>query len=94
MSELIELTIMNQRYKISSDKDKKYLEQLASYVNSKADEISKKSRSVDSLNVAVLTALNIADDFFTMQIETNSESARILEKANKVYQYMLYSSVS
>lgn len=90
MSELIELTIMNQKYKINSDKDKKYLEQLAYYVNSKADEISKNTRSVDSLNIAVLIALNIADDFFSMQIKANSESTRILEKVNNVYQSMLH----
>ncbi len=91
MGDFIELTIMNQRYIINSDKDKKYLEQLASYVNNKADELSKGTKSADSLSIAVLTALNIADEFFSAQVQTDKESTRVLEKVNNVYQYILHS---
>ena len=91
MGDFIELTIMNQRYIINSDKDKKYLEQLASYVNNKADELSKGTKSADSLSIAVLTALNIADEFFSVQMEADKESTRVLEKVNNVYQYILHS---
>jgi cell division protein ZapA len=35
---------------------------VARYVNEKMDEVLKKTRSVSTLNVAILTALNIADD--------------------------------
>ncbi|MBM4309026.1 MAG: cell division protein ZapA, partial [Deltaproteobacteria bacterium] len=34
----------------------------ARYVNEKMDEVLKKTRSVSTLNVAILTALNLADD--------------------------------
>jgi cell division protein ZapA len=35
---------------------------VARYVNEKMDEVLKKTKSVSTLNVAILTALNIADD--------------------------------
>jgi cell division protein ZapA len=35
---------------------------VAQYVNEKMEEVLKKTRSVSTLNVAILTALNIADD--------------------------------
>ena len=88
MSELIELKILNRKFILNSDKDRNYLESLAEYVNAKADEVVKKTRSVDSFNIAVLTALNIADDFISDKMETNSESRRVLEKVNNIYKYI------
>ncbi|MHB1665382.1 MAG: cell division protein ZapA [bacterium] len=88
MDDIVELKILNQKYLINSDKTKKYLEELAAYINNKADEVSKKTKSADSLNIAVLTALNIADDYLSMQIETNNESKRVLEKVNNIYNYI------
>jgi len=35
---------------------------VAKYVNEKMEEVLKKTKSVSTLNVAILTALNIADD--------------------------------
>ncbi|MCL4427536.1 MAG: cell division protein ZapA [Deltaproteobacteria bacterium] len=92
MSELVELTILNHKFILNSDKDKKYLERLASYVNTKADEVLKGTKSIDSFNVAVLTALNIADDFMSDKIEVNNESKRVLDKVNNIYNYISKSS--
>jgi cell division protein ZapA (FtsZ GTPase activity inhibitor) len=92
MSELIELTILNHKFILNSDKDRKYLERLALYVNAKANEVVKGTKSVDSFNVAVLTALNIADDFMSDKMEINNESKRVLEKVNNIYNYISKSS--
>ena len=92
MSELVELTILNHKFILNSDKDRKYLERLASYVNAKADEVVKRTKSVDSFNVAVLTALNIADDFMSDKMEVNNESKRVLDKVNNIYNYISNSS--
>jgi cell division protein ZapA (FtsZ GTPase activity inhibitor) len=50
--------------------------------------VVKKTRSVDSFNIAVLTALNIADDFMSDKMEINNESRRVLEKVNNIYKYI------
>lgn len=92
MSELVELTILNHKFILNSDKDRKYLERLASYVNAKADEVVRGTKSVDSFNVAVLTALNIADDFMSDKMEVNNESKRVLDKVNNIYNYISKSS--
>ena len=36
--------------------------EVAKYVNEKMEEVLKKTKTVSTLNVAILTALNIADD--------------------------------
>src|SRR6202041_3790164 len=47
--------------------DPEYIEKLASTVDSKMRAVSANSSTVDSLRVAVLAALNIADELMRLQ---------------------------
>lgn len=66
MDKIIEIEIFRQKYKIrvKGDEDEKYVSLLTSYVDQKMHEVAVKSKSADLLKIAVLTALNIADDYF------------------------------
>ncbi|MBN1272057.1 MAG: cell division protein ZapA [Candidatus Aminicenantes bacterium] len=66
---IIEIEIYGQKYKIrvKGEEDEKYIGRLTSYVDQKMREVSTKSNSVDVLKIAVLAALNIADEFFLCQ---------------------------
>jgi cell division protein ZapA len=59
---LIEIKVFGQTYTVKSDAEENHIQAVAQYVNEKMDEVLKKTRSVSTLNVAILTALNIADD--------------------------------
>jgi len=59
---LVEIKVFGQTFTVKSDSEEAHIQEVARYVNEKIDEILKKTRTVSSLNVAVLTALNIADD--------------------------------
>jgi cell division protein ZapA len=63
---IIEIEIFGQKYKIrvKGEEDEKYISSLTSYVDHKMREVALKSKSVDSLKIAVLAALNIADEYF------------------------------
>jgi cell division protein ZapA len=63
---IIEIEIFGQKYKIrvKGEEDEKYISSLTSYVDQKMREIALKSKSVDSIKIAVLAALNIADEYF------------------------------
>ena len=58
----IEIKVFGQTYTVKSDAEEDHVQAVAQYVNEKMDEDLKKTRSVSTLNVAILTALNIADD--------------------------------
>ena len=47
--------------------DPKYLEQLSALVDAKMRAVAQQGTTVDSLRVAVLAALNIADELVTLQ---------------------------
>ena len=56
------VTIFNQTYKIKSGDDPAYVQALASIVDRKMNELSQQTPTVDSLKVAILAAMYIADD--------------------------------
>lgn len=69
IDKIIEIEIYGQKYKIrvKGEEDEKYISHLTSYVDQKMREVAVKSKSVDTLKIAVLASLNIADEFFLSQ---------------------------
>ncbi|NIS62952.1 MAG: cell division protein ZapA [Proteobacteria bacterium] len=64
MERLVEVNIFGQDYTIKTDADAEYIQRIAKYVDEKMDEIVRNTKTVSTLNTAILAALNIADDFF------------------------------
>jgi cell division protein ZapA len=63
----VKIEIYDQVYNVSADQNEEYLTELASYVDGKMRSIAEATKMVDSLKVAVLAALNIADEMFTLR---------------------------
>src|SRR5215204_3829312 len=63
----IRVEIYNQTYNIRSDGDTEYIIQLADFVDSRMREISSGTLTVDSLKVAILAALHIADELHRLK---------------------------
>lgn len=59
----VRVEIYNQTYSIRSDGDNEYILRLAEYVDGKMRDISSGTLTVDSLKVAILAALHIADEY-------------------------------
>lgn len=79
---LVEIKVFGQTYTVKTDAEEDYIQKVARYVNEKMDEVLRKTKSVSTLNVAILTALNIADDLlkerekkeaFLREVETKSK---------------------
>ena len=63
-SRIVTVDIHGQRYPIKSSLDAAYVAELAAYVDEKMTLALKECPSGDTLKVAVLAALNIADEYF------------------------------
>jgi len=59
---LVQVEIFGQSYNLRGDADPSYINDLAEYVDGKMREVSSASTTVDSLKIAILAALNIADE--------------------------------
>ena len=69
IDKIVEIEIYGQRYRIrvKGEEDEKYIGHLTSYVDQKMHEVAVKSKSADATKIAVLAALNIADELFLGQ---------------------------
>ncbi len=63
----IRVEIYNQTYSIRSDGDNEYIHELAEYVDRKMRDIASGTMTVETLKVAILAALHIADEFFQLK---------------------------
>jgi len=76
--------IYQQTYQVRSGDDPEYIKRLAQYVDETMTEVFESTSSVDSIKVAVLAALNIADDYFSTQDELNRLEEAVSEKSEKL----------
>jgi cell division protein ZapA len=86
---VIEIKVFGQTFSVKTDAEEEYIQKVAQYVNEKTEEILRKTKSVSTLNVAILAALNIADDLlkekeqrkaFLREVEVKSKD--LVEKIN------------
>ena len=63
----MKIDIYDQSYNVNAAENEQYVAELAAYVDAKMREVAEATRTVDSLKVAVLAAVNIADELFTLR---------------------------
>ena len=66
---LVHVEIFGQDYAVRGGDDPGYVEKLAAFVDERMKEISRTSGAVDTLRIAVLAALNVADECFHLRDE-------------------------
>src|SRR5438552_18305072 len=78
---VIPVEIQGQRYPIRSALDPEYVARLATYVDEKMRAAADATPTGDSLRLAVLAALNIADELFRCRDANHSRDSRFVERA-------------
>lgn len=68
-SRVVNVEIHGQRYAVRSDLDPEYIAQLALYFDEKMKLASKEIQSTDGLCVAIIAALNVADELFRVRAD-------------------------
>ena len=81
MGSVITVEIAGQRYPIRSALDERYVTELAAYVDQKMRAASDSAPASDMLGLAVLVALNIADEYFRERGQQSSSAGDLNERA-------------
>ncbi len=76
----MEVEILGVTYSLRGEHDPAYLEKLANIVDQRMRAIKEHVSTVDSGRIAVLAALNLADDLVQCTQRQEGEQVRILEK--------------
>ena len=76
----VEVEILGQRMVLKANEDPRHVERIASYVKRKVDEASAHG-PISSAKLALLAALNIADDYFRALDETREFKRQVASKS-------------
>jgi cell division protein ZapA len=79
-SDSVVVEIYDQEYQMKGELDAEYIRELAAFVDGKMRAIADRSHIVDSLRVAVLAALNIADDYHQLKSKRETVSSGVTDR--------------
>lgn len=78
----VTVSIFNEEYVVKGEENPEYIEMLASFVDRRMKMIQQRNPNLSSTKVAVLTALNLADELNKLQ-EDYDELVKNLEEEKK-----------
>ena len=76
--------IFGQVYRLRSDEDAERVRQIAEMVDQKMNRIADRGASVDNYRIAVLAALELADELHTLRERAESRAAELEEKISEL----------
>lgn len=83
MGQPVKIVILDQEYLIRSDENPEQIYKVAAFVNEKLDEARDNSDGLSDKKIAILTALNIASEYFQLLNEREKISADIHRRMQK-----------
>jgi cell division protein ZapA len=84
MGHVISVEIQGHHYPIHSTLDQEYVVRLAQYVDERMGVIGDSTPNADVLRLAILTALNIADELFRCRDANKNCDGQIAERAGEI----------
>ncbi len=88
MSGVIHVDIQGQHYAVKSDLDPAYIMKLSTYVDERMRRAAVEVASADSVRVAVIAALNIADELFRARADGSSLQQDVLKRTTEIEQLL------
>ena len=79
-----DVEIFGSSYHVRGDKDPELLQELAGLVDAKMREIAQQVSTVDTGKIAILAALNIADELLQCRKQQEGERVEIQDKVTRL----------
>jgi cell division protein ZapA len=81
---VIPVEIFGQRYPIRTTLEPEYVSRLATYVDEKMKAASESTTTGDPQRLAVLAALNVADELFRYRETMRAKDGQVAERAEEL----------
>lgn len=88
MKKRFDIEILGQKVSVLSERGDEYVKGVVGYINERAKQIGDASREIPKLSVAILLALNMADELFLLKKERASAEKELEEKFNELILYI------
>ena len=84
LTEAVKVRLFGREYSIRGHGNKKYIETLADFIKERADEIESRATVVSTLDLAILTLLNITDEMFQSKQVKEQTIKELEEKTERL----------
>jgi cell division protein ZapA len=84
MKTSVKVEILGREYSVRSDEGEDRVKRIAAYVDQKMKAISEGTRTVSTLDVAILVAMDIANEYFEALEGQNKLARKIELKSNRL----------
>ncbi|HET57231.1 MAG TPA: cell division protein ZapA [Deltaproteobacteria bacterium] len=88
MKKRFDIRVMDQDFSILSDKEDAYVERVVDFVNDRARETRKAVKDGTDLGIAILVALNIADELFEVRKQREEDMGQMESRAARLIDYI------
>ena len=78
----VRVEIFDQAYNLRAGSDPEYILKLAEYVDSKMRAVAEATNTIDTVRLAVLAALNIADEYHLLKKRQDSGATEYQKRAH------------
>ncbi|MBU0506091.1 MAG: cell division protein ZapA [bacterium] len=82
MKKTYEVTILDQKFMLKTENNEDHVKRVTDYVNKVMHAIKMRSSTISTQNVAILGALNIAEDMYAKTDETKEIIADWKDRLN------------
>jgi len=81
---VVQIEVHGQKYPIKTELDPQYVAELAEFVEARMALAARSSPSSDAVGLAILTALNITDEYFRARSALTSSSGSLTARAEEL----------
>ena len=79
----IRVVIYDQEYFMRGDLNEEYIQKLARYLDTKMRSIAERTRTVDTVRVAILAALNVVDEYHQLKARHEEVTEHLDQKVGE-----------
>lgn len=84
MKKRFHIKLLGQELSVLSDSGDDHVENVVKYVNDTIEDIQKNSNNFNSLNIAILAALNIADEYLKSKTMEESKYSQLENRSERL----------
>jgi cell division protein ZapA (FtsZ GTPase activity inhibitor) len=83
-----DIMVMGREFSVLSDKGDEYVERIVRYINERAKKIGETSENATASDIAILVALNIAEELFGVKEEQEGLRSRFEGEVEELISYI------
>jgi cell division protein ZapA len=82
--ESVTVTIFGQEYTLRGDADAEYVQKVARFVDERMQDVARSSSAASTAKVAILAAVNIADELFREQKQRHDSQVTLEDRSDQL----------